>query len=86
MKSLITKFQIGKNGINSGVIESLALAFKNRKQIRVSVLKSSGRDRITIREMALQLQQQLPFHVECKIIGFTIILFKKSSSKHKKIS
>ena len=52
MKPSIIQFQIGKNGLNPGVLESLALALKNHPQVRISVLKSSGRDRNGMKEIA----------------------------------
>ena len=71
------KFQIGKNGITSGVLEFLENAFKTHKRIRISVLKSSGRNRESIEKMASELQSRLKTRADFKIIGFTIILFKK---------
>lgn len=72
------KFQIGKNGVNVGVIESLSLAFKNHKQVRISMLKSSGRDRSSIEKTAEDIANQLgkkeKYKFSYKIIGFTIIL------------
>jgi len=32
------KFQIGKNGITQGTLDSLSLVFKNHKHVRISVL------------------------------------------------
>jgi RNA-binding protein YhbY len=75
------KFQIGKLGVTPGIIEALELAFKNHKQIRISVLKSSGRDRNTIHDMAIRLVSQLKTPCDFRIIGFTIILRKRSSKK-----
>ncbi|MCX8159051.1 MAG: YhbY family RNA-binding protein [Candidatus Pacearchaeota archaeon] len=75
------KFQIGKSGISQGVINSLELALKNHKTIRISALKSSGRDRNSIEQMANEIKSKLTTHCDTKIIGFTIILFKKSSFK-----
>ena len=40
-----TKFQIGKNGITPGTIESLLLSFKNHKRVKIVLLKASGRNR-----------------------------------------
>lgn len=79
----MTKFQIGKFGITPGVIESLSLALKNHKQIRISVLKASGRDRESIKTMANELISKLEENCDYKIIGFTIILIKKGSPKKK---
>ena len=82
---LQTTFQIGKNGISQGTLDSLHLAFKNHKVVRVSVLKSSGRDRESIRVMADDLCSQLKkddLTFSYKILGFTIIL-RRHSSKNK---
>jgi RNA-binding protein YhbY len=76
----IAKFQIGKLGVTRGVVESLALTFKNHKQVRISVLKASGRNRENIKEMAEKLCKDLAVETkaryEPRIIGFTIVLIK----------
>jgi len=80
----IAKFQIGKFGVTQGVAESLKLALINHKQIRISVLKSSGRTRENIVQMAQDLASKLKALGEnCvyKTIGFTIILIKLGSAK-----
>jgi len=81
MRSHFTKFQIGKSGINPGIIESLKLAFKNHKEVRVSVLKSTGRDKQKIKQMASEIQEKLGIHVDYRIIGFTIILRKRTKKQ-----
>lgn len=83
MNKFAAKFQIGKQGITDGAIESLSLALKNHRQVRVSVLKSTGRDKEKIREIVQELKSRLKFNCDFKIIGFTIIIIK-SSSKTKK--
>lgn len=70
------KFQIGKAGITEGTIQTLKSAFLNHKQARISVLKSSGRDRNTIHEMAKELCNKLGFPEVYRVIGFTIIIIK----------
>ena len=72
----ITRFQIGKFGVTEGVIESLELALKNHKQVRISTLKSSGRNRENIEKMAEEITSKLKERCEYRIIGFTIILVK----------
>lgn len=79
----ITKFQIGKNGLTEGVISSLVLALKNHKQIRITMLPASGRNRDSIQKTALELEAKLPFKLKTKIIGFTIILVKLSEKAKK---
>jgi len=70
-------FQIGKSGINENVISSLKNTFKNYKNVRVSVLKSSGRDKDSIKVMAEEIKNKIGFPIAYKIIGFTIILMKR---------
>lgn len=84
MNYQVLKFQIGKNGLTEGVIQSLSLAFKTHKQIRVSVLKSSGRTRENIVEIAEKIKSGLSVKIEYKIIGFTIILIKQLDYVRKK--
>ena len=73
------KFNIGKNGITSGIIKSLELAFKNRKKIRISILKSGSRDKEKIKEMASELTDKLEGNYKYRVIGFTIIIKKVGS-------
>jgi RNA-binding protein YhbY len=78
MKFSTAKFQIGKNGITPGVIDSLSLVFKAHKQVRVATLKSSGRNRDSIEKIALDLSSKLSEKLggvfNHTVIGFTIIL------------
>jgi RNA-binding protein YhbY len=77
------KFQIGKNGITEGTIQGLNNALKTHKNIRISVFKSSGRDRESIKVMAKEIQYKLSHPTTAKIIGFTIILRRKSIISNK---
>ena len=72
------KFQIGKKGITDGAIEGLNNALKTHKRIRISVLKSSGRDKEKIQEMAKSIKEKVNVICDYRIIGFTIILRRKS--------
>jgi RNA-binding protein YhbY len=73
------KFQIGKAGITDGIIQSLELALKSHKVIRISALKSSGRNRNTITSMADELVSKLATKCNYRIIGFTIVLIKQKN-------
>ncbi|PIN90736.1 hypothetical protein COU60_00125 [Candidatus Pacearchaeota archaeon CG10_big_fil_rev_8_21_14_0_10_34_76] len=75
------RFQIGKAGVTDGVIESLILAFKNNKSVRISALKGSGRDREKIKEMAEEMAERLPGEYKFKVIGFTIIMRRSNIKK-----
>ena len=77
----ITNFQIGKAGVTDGVIDSLELSLKHHKQIKISVLKASGRNRENMETIAGELMSKLKekkINCDHRIIGFTIILIKKS--------
>ena len=75
------KFQIGKGGVTDGVICALAAIFKNHKQIRISMLKSSGRDRNSIDKIAtdisIRLSENKDYYFDFKIVGFTIIMNRR---------
>jgi RNA-binding protein YhbY len=77
-RTKVMKFQIGKNGIVEGTVETLASALKTHRQVRISVLKASGRNKENIKEMAEQLKEKLikktELRIDYKIIGFTIII------------
>ncbi len=73
------KFQIGKSGLTEGIIESLKLAFKNHKQVRISVLKGADRNKEKVREMGEEISVKLregqkKHSYPYRIVGFTIIM------------
>lgn len=72
----LAQFQIGKNGLTDGVIESLSSALKNHKQVRISVLKSACRNKEDLKKIAEELQAKLPYNLKVRTIGYTIILVK----------
>ena len=75
MKGL-AKFQIGKNGVTEGFIDSLENAFKTRKIIKISVLKGAVRDKKRVKEIAEELIGSMEGSHKYKIIGFTIVIKK----------
>lgn len=70
------KFQIGKAGLTDSAVESYRLAFKTHHQLRISVLKSAGRNRDNVKEIASRIQEKLGFSTAVRIMGFTIILLR----------
>lgn len=73
-----TKFQIGKNGITHGVVESLNLALKTHDRVRISTLQASGRNKDLVKKMAEEIEKSVNYKVKSRIIGFTIILKRQS--------
>ena len=79
MRKLETQivFQIGKNGVTEGTLNSLDTAFKHHKRIRISVLKSATRNREELKALADKIQSSLKTKTVYKLIGYTIILMKR---------
>ncbi len=69
-------FQIGKSGVNEGVIESLKLGFKTHKVIKISVLKSLAPDKKKVKIIADEIAGKLGRNYKHVIVGFTIVMRK----------
>ncbi len=76
MNPTLSRFQIGKQGLTEGVLQSIAQDLKYHKQVRISVLKSATRNREEIKKIAKEIVERLPCKLNYRIIGFTIILIK----------
>jgi len=72
----LIKLQIGKNGLTNEFIEKLRKVFLKNDHVRISLLKSSGRDRQKTREWAEKIVSSLGTNYKYNIIGFTIALRK----------
>jgi len=77
MKSLQATIQIGKNGLSSGIIEAVKNCFKNRRNVKIHLLKSAGHDKAKMREIAEQIQEKLGKKYIYRILGFSIFFRKK---------
>jgi len=77
MKSLQATIQIGKNGLSSGIIEAVKNCFKNRRNVKIHLLKSAGHDKAKVREIAEQIQEKLGKKYIYRILGFSIFFRKK---------
>lgn len=83
MKGGIVRFQIGKAGITDGAIAQLNNILETHKNVRISMLPSSGRDSSSSKSMADLLVSKLNCQCDYKLIGFTIALKKLSKNKRK---
>ena len=72
----MTQLQIGKKGLTPEFIEGLKKAAEGVENIRISLLKSSGRDREEVKEIKDQILEKLGEKFTAKIIGFTIVIKK----------
>lgn len=81
-------FQIGKNGITEGIVDSLILAFKNHKIVRISLLQASGRERESTEDMANEIVDRLTrkseYSYTYSIIGFKVLLRRHVYKSRKK--
>ena len=77
-RGLVIKMQvnIGKNGLNEGIIEVLENAFKTRERVRISVLKAAGHTRENVKQIAENIISKLGTKYDYTIIGFVIIIRK----------
>jgi len=72
----IMQFQIGKLGLTEEVVKTLNNLLKTHDQIRISVLKSSGRENIKL--LADNIINRINYKCSARVIGFKIILSKLS--------
>ncbi len=72
----IRKLQIGKNGMTDGFIEQVKTAFKNCEQIRISILKSCGRDKVAARGMGNKLVDTLGKNFTFRLLGYVLVVQK----------
>lgn len=75
----VARFQIGKNGISESSINAIRPLLEHYKQVRVSMLPSSGRTRGNINQMAQEIKDKLNVSCYVKVIGFTVVLLRKGA-------
>ena len=76
MKKFQASLQIGKNGLNSGIITNLKNCFKSRENVKIHVLKSAGHDKEKLKEIGEEIVSKLGEKHTYKIVGFTIFVKK----------
>lgn len=72
----LKKIQLGKKGLTDNFIETLKVHFKTNLNVKISVLKSSTRDREELKEISNKILDSLGKKYSSKIIGYTIVLKK----------
>lgn len=70
----ITKLQLGKKGISENFLETLKNHFQKNKDIKISVLKSAGRE--NLKKFEGEILNTLGKNYTSRTIGFTINLKK----------
>ncbi|MBU1129055.1 MAG: YhbY family RNA-binding protein [Nanoarchaeota archaeon] len=66
--------QLGKAGLTENFMQTLKTRFDKHRTIKVSVLKSAGREKKQVKEYSEKMLNELGEKFTSKIIGFTIIL------------
>jgi RNA-binding protein YhbY len=73
----VKRFQIGKNRLTPGFIEQIKKCFDSGEDIiKISILKSSTRDRKKAVEIAEELIKNLGKNFTYKLIGYVIVVMK----------
>lgn len=72
----IGNIQIGKQGITDNFIETLKNYFKNRENVKISVLKNATRNKNEINKFSEEILDKLGRKYTSRIIGFTIVVKK----------
>ena len=73
--------QLGKSGLTANFIETLKTRFEKHRTIKVSVLKSAGREKKQVKEYSEKILKELGEKFTSRILGFTIILKKWRKAK-----
>ncbi len=79
----MTRLNLGKNGLTPGFIENLKKNFTKVEHVRISLLKSSTRDKEEVKKWTEEILKSLGVNYTSKIIGYTIILRKWRKCKDK---
>ncbi len=72
----LKKIQLGKKGLTDNFIETLKVHFKTHLNVKISVLKSSTRDKEELKEISNKILEGLGKNYSSKIIGYTLVLKK----------
>jgi RNA-binding protein YhbY len=70
------RLNLGKKGLTEEFIENLKLLFVKAESIRISLLKSSTRDKAEVKNWAEEIVTKLGKNYTYKIIGYTIAVRK----------
>ena len=71
-----SQVQIGKNGITENFILTLKDHFKNRKDVKVTTLKSAGHEKEKAKEYREEILEKMGKNYSARVIGFSIFVKK----------
>ncbi len=73
---VVKRIQLGKRGLTDNFIGTLKDHFKKYQNVKVSVLKSSTRNREELKKISEKILKRLGNNYTSKIIGYTLVLKK----------
>ena len=73
---VVKRIQLGKKGLTDNFIGTLKDHFKKYQNVKVSVLKSSTRERDKLKKISDKILEGLGNNYTSKIIGYTLVLKK----------
>ncbi|MBU1727960.1 YhbY family RNA-binding protein [Patescibacteria group bacterium] len=78
---MLSKIQIGKNGITGNFMETLKSHFLKHRDVKVQVLKSARIDKESVKKYEAELLERLGKNYTARTIGFVIKVKKWRSAK-----
>ena len=69
----IGKVHLGKQGITDNFMQTLRGHFEKYRNVKVSVMKSAGRNKEKVKEYSEILLEKLGVNYTARVIGFTIV-------------
>jgi RNA-binding protein YhbY len=78
------KLNLGKKGLTPEFIGNMKQLFVNGDHIRVTMLKSSTRDKAEAKKWAEEILASLGKNYTCKVIGYTLVLRKWRKAREAK--
>jgi len=79
-----TEMQLGKNGVTENFISRLKSDFQKHENVRISVLKSAGHKKETVKKYSDEILEKLGENYTSRVIGFKIVLKKWRKPVRKK--
>jgi len=69
---VVSKVQLGKNGVTDNFIETLKSHFKKHSNVKISVLKSAGHEKETVKGYQEKIVKELGNNYTARTVGFVI--------------
>lgn len=78
---VVSKVQLGKNGITDNFISTLRSHFQKHANVKVHVLKGAGHDKEKVKEFKEEILKKLGEKYSARVIGFVIAIKRLGRDK-----